>query len=343
MGTYVPFPRRAKRAPSLRSNYAQIAHAPQLAESLPMLRYVFLRLLQGVVVIFLVSITSFVIMQIAPGSPVQIIVGEQQVTQEQLDLITHKWGLDRPWYVQYFTWLGNVFTGDFGQSMIRTGVPVRQMILEAAPVTLRLNLLSILLSVSVAVPIGIIAAIKRYSWFDYGSMIGSTLGIALPNYWVGLMLIILFSLKLGWLPPYGSDSWKSYVLPVSVLAAQEMAVLARLARGATSEVLSQDYVTTARAKGLRETAVVIRHVVRNSLLPVVTILGYRIAFLLSGTIVVETIFAWPGIGQLFFTSIDNKDYQVVQAIVLVLATIVVVVNIVTDLVYAYIDPRIRIR
>ncbi|HEY7031778.1 MAG TPA: ABC transporter permease [Thermomicrobiales bacterium] len=308
-----------------------------------MLRYVFLRLLQGVVVIFLVSITSFVIMQIAPGSPVQIIVGEQQVTQEQLDLITHKWGLDRPWYVQYFTWLGNVFTGDFGQSMIRTGVPVRQMILEAAPVTLRLNLLSILLSVSVAVPIGIIAAIKRYSWFDYGSMIGSTLGIALPNYWVGLMLIILFSLKLGWLPPYGSDSWKSYVLPVSVLAAQEMAVLARLARGATSEVLSQDYVTTARAKGLRETAVVIRHVVRNSLLPVVTILGYRIAFLLSGTIVVETIFAWPGIGQLFFTSIDNKDYQVVQAIVLVLATIVVVVNIVTDLVYAYIDPRIRIR
>jgi peptide/nickel transport system permease protein len=308
-----------------------------------MLQYVSLRLLQGVVVIFLVSITSFIIMQIAPGSPVDIMIGEQQVTQEQIDNITHKWGLDRPWYVQYFTWLENVFTGDFGQSVIRTGVPVRHMIAEAAPVTLRLNLLSLLVSVTVAIPVGILAAIKRYSWFDYGSMLGATLGIALPNYWVGLMLIIVFSLKLGWLPPYGSDSWTSYVLPVSVLASQEMAILARLSRGATSEVLSQDYVTTARAKGLRESLVVGRHVVRNALLPVVTILGYRIAFILSGTIVVETVFAWPGIGQLFFNSIDRKDYQVVQAIVLLLATIVVVANIITDLVYAYIDPRIRIR
>jgi len=308
-----------------------------------MVNYVSLRLLQGVVVIFLVSITSFVIMQIAPGSPVDIMIGEQQVTQEQIDAITRKWGLDRPWYVQYFTWLGNVFTGDLGQSVIRTGVPVRQMIAEAAPVTLRLNLFSLLVSMAVAVPIGVLAAIKRYSWFDYSSMVGSTLGIALPNYWVGLMLIIVFSLKLGWLPPYGSDTWKSYVLPVSVLATQEMAILARLSRGATSEVFSQDYVTTARAKGLRETRVIGRHVVRNALLPVVTILGYRIAFILSGTIVVETVFAWPGIGQLFFSSIDRKDYQVVQAIVLLLATIVVVSNIVTDLLYAYIDPRIRIK
>jgi ABC-type dipeptide/oligopeptide/nickel transport system permease component len=308
-----------------------------------MLKYVTLRLLQGAVVVFLVSITSFIIMQIAPGSPVQLMIGKQRVTQEQIDLITHKWGLDRPWYVQYFTWLRNVFTGDFGQSMIRTGVPVRQMIAEAAPMTLRLNLLSLLVSVSVAVPIGILAAIKRYSWFDYASMFGSTIGIALPNYWVGLMLIILFALKLEWLPPYGSDSWKSYILPVAVLASQEMAILARLARGATSEILGQDFVTTARAKGLRERAVVGRHVVRNSLLPIVTILGYRIAFILSGTIVVETIFAWPGLGQLFYDSIDRKDYQVVQAIVLVLASLVVVANIVTDLLYAYIDPRIRIK
>jgi peptide/nickel transport system permease protein len=308
-----------------------------------MLRYVTLRLLQGLVVIFLVSITSFGIMQIAPGSPVDIMIGEQQVTQEQMDAITHKWGLDRPWYVQYFTWLENVFTGDFGDSVIRTGVPVRHMIAEAAPVTLRLNLLSILVSVAVAAPVGILAAIKRYSWFDYGSMFGSTLGIAMPNYWIGLMLIIVFSLKLGWLPPYGSDSWKSYVLPVFVLAIQEMAVLARLARAATSEVLNQDYVTTARAKGLRESVVIGRHVVRNSLLPIVTILGFRVAFILSGTIVVETVFAWPGIGQLLFNSIDRKDYQVVQAIVLLLASIVVVANIVTDVVYAYVDPRIRIR
>lgn len=308
-----------------------------------MLRYVTLRLVQGVVVIFLVSITSFIIMQIAPGSPVDIMVGEQQITPEQIAAIERKWGLDKPWYVQYFTWLGNVFTGDLGTSVVRTGEPVREMIFEAAPETLKLNLLSLCVSLLIAVPVGVLAAVKRYSLFDYLSMVGATLGIALPNYWVGLMLIIVFALKLGWLPPYGSDSWKSFVLPVSVLASQEMAILARLSRGTTSEVLGQDYVTTARAKGLRDRVVIWRHVVRNALLPVVTMVGYRIAFILSGTIVVETIFAWPGLGQLFFSSIDRKDYQVVQAIVLLLATIVVVANLVTDLVYAYIDPRIRVR
>ncbi|HEY8446870.1 MAG TPA: ABC transporter permease [Thermomicrobiales bacterium] len=308
-----------------------------------MLRYITIRLLQGVVVIFLVSITSFIIMQLAPGDPVDILIGEQQITPEQIAAIERKWGLDRPWYVQYFTWLGNVFTGDFGTSVVRTGQPVREMIFEAAPQTIKLNLLSLIVSMLIAIPIGVLAAVKRYSLFDYGSMVGATLGIALPNYWIGLMLIIVFSLKLGWLPPYGSGSWKSYILPVAVLASQEMAILARLSRGTTSEALSQDYVTTARAKGLRDRTVVTRHVVRNALLPVVTMIGYRIAFLLSGTIVVETIFAWPGIGQLFFNSIDRMDYQVVQAIVLLLATLVVVANLVTDLVYAYIDPRIRVR
>ncbi len=308
-----------------------------------MLTYVIYRVLQGLLVIFLVSITSFGIMQLAPGSPVDILIGEAQVNQEQIDAITKKWGLDRPWYEQYGTWLGNVVTGDFGKSVIRTGVPVRQMVMEAAPVTLKLNILALMVAVLVAIPVGVIAALKRYSLFDYTSMVGSTIGIAMPNYWLGLMLIIVFSLKLDWLPPYGSSSWKSYILPVTVLAVNEMAIMARISRGTTSEVMNQDYVTTARAKGLPQTAVITRHVVRNSLLPIVTILGYRIAFVLSGTIVVETIFAWPGIGSLLFASIDRKDYQVVQAIVLLLATIVVVANLITDLLYAYIDPRIRVR
>jgi ABC-type dipeptide/oligopeptide/nickel transport system permease component len=173
-------------------------------------------------------------------------------------------------------------------------------------------------------------------------MLGATLGVALPNYWVGLMLIILFSLELGWLPPFGAESWRGYLMPVAVLAFGEIAVLARMARGATAEVLGQDFVTTARAKGLRDGAVVGRHVVRNALLPVVTLIGYRLAFVLSGTIVVETIFAWPGIGRLFIDSVYRLDYQVVQAIVLLLSTIVVLGNILTDLTYAYIDPRIRI-
>jgi len=306
-----------------------------------MLRYAVLRLLQGVVVIFLVSIATFIIMQLAPGNPVDIMIGEAQVTQEQIDTITRKWGLDRPWYEQYLTWLGNVLTGDFGQSVIRTGVPVREMLLEAAPMTLRLNLLALAVAAVVAIPVGILASVRRYSLFDYASMLGTTLGVALPNYWVGLMLIIVFSLQLGWLPPFGANSWRGYVLPVAVLAVGEMAVLARLTRGAMTEVLGQDFITTARAKGLRYGVVVRRHAVRNALLPVVTILGYRLAFVLSGTIVVETVFAWPGIGRLFIDSVYRLDYQVVQAIVLLLSTIVVLGNLLTDLAYAYIDPRIH--
>jgi ABC-type dipeptide/oligopeptide/nickel transport system permease component len=308
-----------------------------------MLRYVVQRLLQGLVVIFLVSLTTFIILQLAPGSPVDILIGEAQVSQEQIDAITHKWGLDQPWYVQYLPWLGNVFTGDLGDSVIRSGTPVSQMLADAAPVTLRLNVLALTLSIVFAIPLGVLAAVRRHSWIDYGSMVGSSLGIALPNYWIALMLIIIFSLRLGWLPPFGSGSWKSYVLPVAVLAAPEMAILARLTRGATVELLQQDFVTTARSKGLKERLVVGRHVVRNALLPIVTMIGYRIAFILSGTIVVETVFGWPGLGQLFFTSIDRLDYQVVQAIMLLLSTVVILGNLVTDLAYAYIDPRIRLR
>ena len=307
-----------------------------------MLRYVTLRLLQGIVVVFLVSLATFIIMQLAPGSPVDIMIGEAHVTEAQIEAIERKWGLDRPVHVQYLTWLGNVVRLDFGQSVIRTGVPVGEMLREAAPMTIRLNLLALAIAAAVAIPLGITAAVRRYSVLDYASMLTATLGVSLPNYWVGLMLIILFSLVLGWLPPFGAEGWQSYVMPVAVLAFGEMAVLARMARGATSEVLNQDYVTTARAKGLRQQAVIRRHVVRNSLLPVVTLLGYRLAFVLSGTIVVETIFAWPGIGRLFIDSVYWLDYQVVQAIVLLLSTIVVIGNIVTDLAYAFIDPRIRV-
>jgi len=307
-----------------------------------MLRYVLLRLLQGLVVVFIVSVATFGIMQLAPGSPVDIMIGEAQVTDAQIEAIERKWGLDRPVHEQYLTWLGNVARLDFGQSVIRTGVPVGEMLLEAAPMTIRLNLLALAIAAAVAIPLGIAAAVRRYSPLDYVSMLTATLGVALPNYWVGLMLIILFSLVLGWLPPFGAAGWRGYVMPVAVLAFGEMAVLARMARGATAEVLGQEFVTVARAKGLREGRIVTRHVVRNALLPVVTLLGYRLAFVLSGTIVVETIFAWPGIGRLFIDSVYRLDYQVVQAIVLLLSTIVVLGNILTDLAYAYIDPRIRV-
>lgn len=307
-----------------------------------MLRYLASRLMQGAVVILLVSIGTFSMMHLIPGDPVDLMVGEAQVTKEQLDLIRRKWGFDRPVHEQYLTWVVNMARGDFGQSVVRTGVPVRTMISEAAEVTAKLNLLAFFISIAIAIPLGIVAAVRRYSGFDYAIMVSSTLGLALPNFWIGLMLIVLFSLLLGWLPPFGLPSWQGYVMPVAVIVANQTALLARMMRASTIEGIGEDYVRTARAKGLAERVVVSRHVVRNALLPVVTVIGYRIAFLLSGTIVIENVFALPGLGQLFIESVNRVDYQVVQAIVLLLSVLVVLGNLLTDLLYGYIDPRIRI-
>jgi peptide/nickel transport system permease protein len=307
-----------------------------------MLTYIVKRLLQGVIVLFFVSLLTFFVMYFMPGDPARQMVGQAYVTEVQLDAIRDKWGLNDPWYERYGTWIGNVVTGDFGTSMMRPGMAITTMIGDAASMTLRLTALSFIISLLISIPVGVIAAVRRYTWFDYSSMLGSTLGVAVPNYWIGLMAIVIFSVKLGWLPPYGSDGWRAYLLPVIVLSIEEIAALARITRGATIEVLSQDYVTTARAKGLRSGAILVRHVMRNTLLPVITVIGYRIAFILSGTIVVETVFAWPGLGRLFFQAITSQDLQVVQAIVLLLTTIVVVANILTDLTYAFIDPRVRI-
>jgi peptide/nickel transport system permease protein len=308
-----------------------------------MISYIVKRLLQGVIVLFLVSLLTFFVMYFMPGDPARNMVGQGRVTEEQLESIREKWGLNDPWYERYWEWISNVVTGDLGTSMARPGMEITQMIGDAALMTLRLNALSFVISLSIAIPVGILAAVKRYSIFDYVSMLGSTLGVAVPNYWIGLMGIVIFSVQLGWLPPYGSDSWKGYILPVIVLSIEEMAALARLTRGATIEVLGQDYVTTARSKGLSQTVVVTRHVVRNALLPVITLLGFRMAFILSGTIVIESVFAWPGLGRLFYQSITSQDLQVVQAIVLLLTSLVVVMNILTDLTYAFIDPRVRVR
>lgn len=307
-----------------------------------MLRYLLSRLLQGIVVIYLVATAAFVILRLTPGNPVDILVGEAEVTPQQVAAIKHFWGLDRPWYEQYLAWLSHIARGDFGVSVIRTGVPVATMIAQAAPVTATLNVAAFLSSVTVAIPLGIVAGVRQYSVFDYLGTLGATLGVALPSFWLSLMAIILFAVVLRWLPPFGLQSWTGYILPVAVLATEQTAVITRLMRGSVAAVLQQDYIRTGRAKGLAESRVVLRHAVRNALLPVITVLGYRMAFLLSGTIIVETIFALPGIGRLLTDSVYHLDYQVVQAIALLLAVIVVAANIATDLVYALVDPRIRI-
>jgi len=319
-----------------------------------MIPYIVRRILQGLVVIVLISVITFVVMRLMPGDPAYLLLGEGEIriSQEQIEAIRRRWGLDRPYHEQYLLWGWNLLRGDFGDSLIRTGIPVRQMIFEAIPVTARLNVISLALALAVAIPAGIVAGVRRNSPFDYGTAVGSTLGVALPNFWLGLMLIVLFALYvprwfgelplIGRVPPFGLRSWQGYILPVLVLTTEQMAVLTRVMRASTLEVLGQDYVRTAYAKGLPNTVVLVRHAVRNALLPVVTVIGFRIAFILSGTIVVETVFALPGIGRLFTDSVFRLDYQVVQSLVVILAVLVVAVNLLTDLTYAIIDPRIRI-
>jgi peptide/nickel transport system permease protein len=308
-----------------------------------MRRYIAVRLAHGLVVILLVSIGTFVMLHVIPGDPVSLLIGEARTSREQIELIRKKWGLDRPLPEQYLTWAGNMLRGDFGQSVVRSGMPVRTMVAEAAAVTISLNLIAFVISILIAIPAGLFAAVRRYSTLDYAIMVGTTLGVALPNFWIGLMLIVIFSLLLRWLPPFGLGSWHGYVLPVVVIVIGQLALLARLMRSSTLDSLGEDFVRTARAKGLRESGVVVRHVVRNALLPIVTVIGYRVAFILSGTIVIETVFAIPGLGLLFVDSVNRVDYQVVQAIVMVLSVLVVLGNLATDLVYGLIDPRIRIR
>lgn len=308
-----------------------------------MISYLIKRLLQGGLVLFLVTFFTFTVMYFMPGDPARTMVGQARVTEEQLELIRDKWDLNDPFLERYWSWMSNLLTGDLGTSMMRPGQAIGDMIQGASWMTIQLTTLAMTISLVVSIPIGVLAATRRNSVLDYVSTIGSTLGVAIPNYWIGIMAIVFFSVNLGWLPPYGADSWRAYILPVIVLSIEEMAAVMRLMRGTTIEVLSQDYVKTAQAKGLRRNLILTRHVVRNALLPVITLIGYRMAFILSGTIVIETVFSWPGLGQLFFDAITNKDLQVVQAIVLLLASIVVLMNILTDMMYAVIDPRVRVR
>lgn len=307
------------------------------------LRYAVRRILQSAVVLFAVTALSFLLLHLAPGDPVDLLVGQAPMTSEQLQAIRHFWGLDRPMQEQYVVWLANVVRGDLGESVGFGGRKVADLIRDAAPATIELNLLALVLSTVVAIPAGIIAATRKNSVYDAGLMLGSVLGVSLPNFWLGLMLVVLFSLTLRLLPAFGQSDWRSYILPVFVLATEQTALLARMSRATMLEVLDHEYVRTARAKGLPERSVIMRHALRNAILPIVTVIGYRISFLLSGTIVIETVFGWPGIGRLLFQAIGTRDYAVVQAITLLGATLVVLANLATDLAYVFIDPRIRYR
>jgi ABC-type dipeptide/oligopeptide/nickel transport system permease component len=306
-----------------------------------MTRYIAVRLLQGLVVVVLVNTLVFGVLHLARGDPVLLLVGEAPMTTEQLEQVRHFWGLDRPLQVQYLTWIANLLRGDFGTSIAFGGRPVWTLVWEAAPATLELAALALALAVLVAVPAGLLAAVGRGSVFDGALLVVTTLGVAVPGFWLGLLLIAAFSLRLGWVPPFGRTDWTSYLLPIVVLAAEPVAVLARLTRATTLDVLGQEHVVTARAKGLGGAPLLLAHVARNALLPVATTVGYRVGLLLSGAVVVETIFGWPGMGRLLLQAIGLRDFALVLAIALLSATLVVLASLLTDLVCASLDPRVR--
>ncbi|MGV8834433.1 MAG: nickel ABC transporter permease [Devosia sp.] len=302
-----------------------------------MLRYIFTRLFHTVLVILGISVISFIFLHLS-GDPVSLIL-PQDATSDQIENLRREMRLDDPIYLQYFNFLTSALQGDLGRS-IYTREPVTALILERMPATLELAFAALALALIVAIPTGVLAAVKRGSWIDTISMTVALIGLSMPHFWLGIMFIMFFSVQLGWLPTSGRGTWEQLVMPSLALGISLVALFARLTRSAMLEVLGQDYVRTARAKGLPEVLVVGKHALRNALIPLVTVIGMEFGFLLGGAVIIETVFAWPGVGRLIVQSILDRDYPVVQAAVMMLAVIFVAVNLAVDLLYAWLDPNI---
>lgn len=304
-----------------------------------MTRYIIKRLLGGLFTIWVTTIAVTLLIHLVPGDPVQIMYAQSQsTTPEQLEQIRHNLGLDRPIYEQYILYMSRVLQGDFGTT-IRGNQPVLDLLLIRLPNTLLLAVSSLLVTMVVGVSAGFFAAYKRGTWLDTTLMTGAILGISIPSFWLGLMLIYIFSIRLGWLPVSGTDL-KNLILPALTLGLANAAAVSRLTRSSMLDVLSQDYMRTARAKGLRERIVLSRHAFRNGMINVVNILGLQFTYMMGGAIVIENVFAWNGIGRLAIQSIFQRDYPTIQGFILIFAAVVVIVSITLDLLYAWIDPRI---
>ena len=304
-----------------------------------MVRFLGRRLGYAAITVALVVTVVFWMSRVA-GDPVTLLAGFD-VTEESKATIRADLGLDDPIVVQYGTFVTDIVTLDFGDSF-RTGQPAMEEVLDRLPATLTLALTALLFAVVIAVPLGVLAALKRGRWPDSLARFVALLGQAVPNFWLGLLLIFFFAVRLDLFPTGGrDDGWKSLILPALTLCTASLASLTRLTRSAMIDVLNQDYITLARLKGLRAKRVILRHGLSNALIPILTILGLQIGLLLAGSVVVETIFAWPGVGRLVIQALEVSDYPVVQAAVLVIAISVVLANIATDLVYMIVDPRIR--
>jgi peptide/nickel transport system permease protein len=317
-----------------------------------MMTYIVRRLLQTVVVLFLVSILIFVALRTLPGNPVLMLVTPntlKEYTDQQIQALEHEFGLDKPMVVQYFNWISGVlFRGDLGTSIVNRS-PVSQSLIRRLPVTFHIGIMAIILAIIIGVPAGVICAVRRGKWQDNVVTLLANIGITAPNFWVGMLMIYFFGLYLKILPVYGYTSpftnfgmsIKQVIMPVMCLAVFPIASITRQTRSSMLEVMRQDYVRTAWSKGLKERAIIIKHALKNGLIPVVTLLGMNVGIVIGGAVLIETVFNIPGMGRLAVDAILNQDYPIVQGVVLAIAIAVAVTNLLVDISYGWIDPRIR--
>ncbi len=312
-----------------------------------MREYLLQRLIQLVPVLFFLSIIVFTIVRLIPGDPAAIRLG-MEATPEGIAAVQKEMGLDKPIFVQYGIWLGDVLRGDFGTSWV-SKQPVLQLIMLKLPASLLLACTALLIALLIAIPAGIISGVKQHSLTDNIATTLALLGVAMPQFWLGLMLMLVVAVQLRWLPPSGyvdlnqnpTEAIRRLILPASTLGLTLAAPLARFMRSGMLDVMNADYIRTARAKGLTERMVVTGHAVRNALLTVITVFGMQFGALLGGTIVIEQVFSWPGVGLLAFTAINQRDYGIIQGVVLFVALGFILVNLAVDVIYVYVDPRIR--
>jgi peptide/nickel transport system permease protein len=313
--------------------------------------YLIRRGIQSVLIILLVSIIIFLTMRLLPGDPILMLVTASEAesaTQEQIDSLRHEFGLDKPIIVQYFDWLGGVLHGDLGKSILQRA-PVGKEIIRRMPITMHLGLLTFILSIIIGIPAGIICATRRGTWVDTVVTFLTNIGITIPNFWLGIILIYIFAVNLDWLPVQGYTSpftdfaknTKQIIMPVMCMSLFPIASAARQTRSSMLEVMHQDYVRTAWAKGLKERVVILRHGLKNALIPVVTLMGMSISMIIGGAVIMETVFNIPGMGRLAVASVLNQDYPYVQGITLIIAITVVLANLLVDIINGWLDPKIH--
>ena len=302
--------------------------------------YILRRMGQALVAMFVVAVVVFLLIRLAPGDPARLMLPETASTQE-VEALRVRLGLDRPLPIQFWRFMQDLLSLDLGTSFFYNR-PVAEIIWLHFPRTALLGGVSLIFSLAIGIPLGIIAALKEGRLADFVAMGFAVVGQAVPIFWLGFMLVLVFSIKLHWLPTSGTGSWQHLVLPAATLSAFTMALISRLVRSGMLDILGEDYIRTARAKGLPEALVIARHAFRNIMIPVVTVIGMSVGILLAGSVVTEAVFAWPGVGLMIMTAASARDYPMIQAFTLFVAFLVICVNLVVDLLYVYLDPRIRL-